>query len=227
MSPLAPPTSPGSSLRPATAASSSPGSRGGSVRSVLAAALVVILFAAAAGTATWALFTAQTSSPTNEFALGTVILADNDTDTTLFDVSGMKPSDAPRSNCVTVSYQGSLGANVRLYASVGGSLAQYVTLTVTRGAGGGAPGDASACDGFAADSTDYVGQGAGVVYSGSLSAFPTDWATGVADPSAGAQATWSTSDAHAYKFTVTLANTTAAQGLTSTLAFTWEAQQTA
>jgi hypothetical protein len=105
---------------------------------------------------------------------------------------------------------------------VSGSLAQYLNLVITRGTQA-APSFPS-CSGFSADATNYIGAGPGIVYSGTLAAFATanhDFASGIADPS-----TWAQGDAHTYKVQVTLPSgaAAAAQGLSSSATFTWEAQ---
>ena len=84
----------------------------------------------------------------------------------------------------------------------------------------------ASCTNFTADSTNYIGSGAGVIYSGNLGAFPSTYAAGLVDPTSGSPATWSTSDAHSYKFVVTVQNNAAAQGLSSTASVTWEARNT-
>jgi hypothetical protein len=130
------------------------------------------------------------------------------------------------SGCIQVTYTGSLPAAVHQYASTTGSLAQYLNLTITRGTQS-SPSFPS-CTGFTADSTNYVGAGAGVVYSGTLSAFAstyTDYASGLVDAPGSAQ-TWNTNSTHADKFTITLPSgaPSAAQGLSSSATFAWEAQ---
>jgi hypothetical protein len=109
-----------------------------------------------------------------------------------------------------------------LYATVSGALAPYLTLTVTRGTDS-AP-SFSSCANFTADATDYIGQGAGVVYQGSLSGYPTDYASGIVDPKPATPETWTTGEAHSYRFNISLDNNLAAQGLSATAAFTWEAR---
>ena len=79
------------------------------------------------------------------------------------------------------TYGGTVPADVRVYGSVSGGLAGYLTLTVTRGTIAGAPA-AKSCTSFVADSTDYLSKGAGVIYSGNLSAFPTSAASALVDP---------------------------------------------
>jgi hypothetical protein len=58
------------------------------------------------------------------------------------------------------------------------------------------------------------------LYSGTLSGFPADWTTGLAD----SDGTWTTGETHAYRFEITVQNDPLAQGLVGSAAFTWEAR---
>jgi hypothetical protein len=172
------------------------------------------LVAVSAGTATFGAFSSVTGASENRFAAGTVTIADNDAGTAMLGFEDGVPGSSDTS-CIRVTYSGSLDAEVRLYAAVAGELAPYLTLTVTRGA------DSSAfdtCGSFVPDA------GGGVVYDGPLSAFPANWSGGLVDGAAGAPEVWQTSEAHAYRFTVSLGSDTAAQGRSATASFTWEAQ---
>ena len=200
---------------------------GSHLRKVLLSLLAVGVIAAAAGFGTFAAFSSSTQNSANSFAAGTVTIADDDANGTLITLANAKPGDTA-TGCIKVSYTGTLTSNVRLYGTVTGSLAPYLSLTVTRGTGSGTfPG----CGAFSADSTNYIGSGAGVVYSGLLSAYPATWAAGVVDPNncgsppCGAQS-WTNPSNHVYKFVITLANDNNAQGLSSSATFTWEAQNT-
>ena len=84
--------------------------------------------------------------------------------------------------------------------------------------------DGICCTNFTADSTNYIGSGAGVIYAGLLSAYPTTYGAGIVDPTSGSPETWTTSEAHSYEFVISLNNNAAAQGLSSTATFTWEAR---
>lgn len=184
-------------------------------------ALVLGVLGLIAGGGTYAAFSSTTSNPGNRFDAGSVALSDNDGGTALLSLSGAVPGDST-TRCITVTYNGSLAAAVRLYGTVSGSLPSYLQLTVTRGADP-AP-SFSSCTGFTADSANYVGAGPGVVYSGSLASFPSSFPSGIVDPAPGAPATWTTSEAHTYQFTVSLNNDPAAQGLSGGASFTWEAR---
>jgi predicted ribosomally synthesized peptide with SipW-like signal peptide len=188
---------------------------------LLVSALILGALGLVAGAATWSAFSSNTDNPGNTFEAGTVSLADNDGGGTLLSLTNANPG-ATTSGCIQVTYGGNLDADVRLFGSVSGTLAQYLTLKVTRGSNTGAFPNCS----FTADTRDYIGQGAGVIYNGNLSAFPASYAAGVVDPdnSTGGPETWSNGEGHAYKLEVTLQNNTAAQGQSATASFTWEAR---
>ena len=190
-------------------------------KKILASLIVLGLVATLGGWATFSAFSSTTSNTNNSFAAGTVNIGDNDAGAAMYNVAGMKPGDSVTS-CIKVTYTGSLNARVRLYASVTGTLKNYLTLTVTRGTDSTPTFDN--CTTFVPDATDYNGNGLGVVYSGLLSNFPADWAAGIVDPKAASPETWTTGEAHVYKFVISMNNDTAAQGLSSTAAFSWEAR---
>jgi hypothetical protein len=190
------------------------------------AALAVGLLAASLlwSGSTLSAFDQRSSMPGNSVTAGTVALSDNDDGTAALTLSGAQPGDGT-SGCVIVRHAGTTAATVRLYGTVGGTgLAEHLTLTVTRGTIGGTPAPGS-CTGFAADTTSWRGLGAGVLYEGSLAAFPTSTGTALADPVTAAPTEWTDGEEHAYRLQVTLPSGTsaAAQGLTAKLAFTWQA----
>ena len=194
--------------------------RRASTRRLLVALLALGLVATVAGRATFAAFSSATAAGGNRFAAGTVSIADNDLGSAMLDIASGGPG-ATDTSCITVTYTGSLDSEVRLYGSLGGGLAPYLTLTVTRGTDGSAFGT---CGSFTPDAADYVGAGPGVVYSGPLGSFPTGWAAGILDPTAGAPEVWTTSEAHTYRFVVAVGSDPAGQGQSATAGFTWEAR---
>jgi hypothetical protein len=155
---------------------------------------------------------ATSANPGNSVSLGTVSIGDNDSGSTLFNLSGLTPtSTTPVSKCIAVTYTGSLPVAVRLYGVTGGTgLDQYLHLTVTRGSGG----DAN-CNGFTAEGAP--------LYDGTLQGYADDFVSGIADP----QPSWATGDSHQYKLDASVqSGTTGAQmqGLTATQQFVWEAR---
>lgn len=154
---------------------------------------------------------------------GTVDITDNDAGAAALVQSNVAPG-ASDTGCIVVSYQGTLPASVRLYGTTTGTgLDQYLALTVTRGTGSG-PFDS--CTGFIPDAADYVGAGAGVVYSGTLQGWADNYATGLVDPVPSSAETWTNGESHTYRFTLSLpaGAPDAAQGLTAGQTFIWEAR---
>jgi hypothetical protein len=199
---------------------------GWSTKRLLLAVVVMGWVAAAVGYGSYSAFTATTSNTGDTLAAGTVAISDNDGAGTLVTLSNAKPGSTD-TGCITVTYTGSLAANVGLYVSslTGTGLGAYVTLTVTRGSFSPSAPAFRSCTNFVADGTNYIGAGNGVIYNGNLSAFPTTYAGGL-EPTSGSPATWNNTDSHVYKFTVTVQDNNSAQGLTATAGFTWEARNT-
>lgn len=180
----------------------------GTVRTVAFAA-ALLMFTVLVVTRSQAAFTSTTSAPTSGFNAGTVGLTDDDAGNALFTASGMYPNN-PLVRCIRVTYDGSLTpAPVRLYGTSAGSLAPYLDVKVDVGTGGAF----SDCAGFSSSAT---------LFDGTLSGFSAthgDWATGRAAFTAA-----STPTTRTFRFTVTVQDTDAAQGLSATAAFTWETQ---
>jgi hypothetical protein len=158
-------------------------------------------------------FSATTTNPTNNWTSGTVALADDDSNTALFNATNLKPG-ATASKCIVVTSSGSLASTVKLYGtsySTTKSLADSINLKVEEGTGG----SNSNCTAFTAGST---------IFDGTASSFgttKTDFASGVGSwaPAAG-------NATKTYKVTYTLSATTpdSAQGGSAALGFTWESQ---
>jgi hypothetical protein len=170
------------------------------------------------GAQTWAALSGSTANSGNAFSAGTVALTDNDGgSSSMFTFTNQRPGVVDNS-CIRVNYAGSLAATVKIYASVSGSLAPYVTMTVTRGTDPSPSFDS--CSTFTPDALDYNGLGNGVLFSGPLSSFPTTYAGGLADPAT----TWTSGTTASYRFSVQIADVNAAQGLSCSSTFTWEAR---
>jgi hypothetical protein len=177
--------------------------------------ILTLLFGLAGGVAygTYAAFTDPTANGSNTFAGGTVTLSSNSASTPIYALTSRSPGDTGQ-RCVRVTYSGSLASTVRLYRSsfTGGTgLDSYIDLTIARGSG------------TQTDCSDF--SSAATVYSGTLAAFPSSYATGQSLTNASGSATWSQNDAVTYRITAQLQNNTAAQGLgTGTHSFNWEAR---
>ena len=189
----------------------------------VAVGVAVAVLAAVTCVGAYAAFAAATSNSGNSYAAGTVALSDNDAGTAMFTtLTSMKANDSG-TNCIRVRSDGTLSSTVTLYGSIAGSLAPYLTLTVTRGTD--PTPTFGSCATFTADATNYIGQGAGVIYNGALNSFPASYASGITDPAVGGGTeTWTQNEVHVYKFVITAGTNTAAQGLAATAAFTWEAR---
>ena len=178
--------------------------------------LLLIGAGAGLGTGTLSAFAAQSTSNGNQLQAGTVDLSVDSSGQAMFSVSAAQPGSlAPK--CALVTSTGTLDSQVRLFGAVSGGLADHLTVEVVRGSAASTP--SGSCSSFAADTADHAGLGAGVVWRGPASQFPSTFANGIVDPS-----TWTTGDKHAYKFNLTLSADPAAQGRSATLDFTWEAQ---
>jgi hypothetical protein len=176
--------------------------------------VAVVLLAALAGMAmTFSAFTSTTGNAANQFASGSVVLTDNDSGSTLFSMAGMQPG-SEQTKCLTVGYAGSLDALVRLYgtttSTAGRDLAPYLDVEITRGSFSGATPANQDCTGFTASST---------LYSGTLAAYPADYATGVQDAT-----TFRQNDSAVYQVRVALQDTDAAQDKDATTTLTFEAR---
>jgi hypothetical protein len=186
--------------------------------------LAVAALGSAVGTYTWAAYVATTENSDNTIASGTVTLSDNDSGGSLVSLSNAMPGSTD-TGCIRVRYAGSLAANVRLYGTTTGSgLDRYLDVTVTRGVYSPSTPSFDSCTDFQPDGTDYIGAGAGVIYNGTLENFPDNWSTGLVDPTAGSPESWGTDEVHVYRVTVTLQNDIAAESLSATQTFTWEAR---
>lgn len=186
------------------------------LRKVLLTLLVVGGVASLAGFGVFSAFSSTTTNPGNSFAAGSVNIGDNDAGTALYNVSNRKPGDTA-TGCIKVTYTGSLPATVKLYRSAfagGTGLDSYLDVTVTRGSG------------TSADCSDFAPSSSGSsVYTGTLGAFGTSFAGGIALTGGSGASAWSQNDAVTYRFSVQLRDDNAANGLVSGAhSFIWEAQ---
>jgi hypothetical protein len=185
---------------------------------VVAGLIIAALIAMASGRATFAAFTLTTQNTNNVVTAGTVVIADNDGGAAMWNVSNLLPTSPAVVRCIRVTYTGSLPAEVRLYASTGASgLDPYLNLAVEKGSMPAASTFPS-CAGFTSEAT--------ISASDTLQAFKdarTAWSSGIA-AFPGAQIAWNPGDTLVYRFTLTVRNVFAAQGLAGLAAFTWEAQ---
>lgn len=186
-----------------------------------AASLLVVALMSGLVAPTFARLSSTTVTGSSSFSAGTVTLDDNDLGSAVTPLTAGKPGDV-RFGCIRIHYGGSLPSSLRLYAQTSGSLRAALHLTVTRGSD---PSPSfNSCSGFVADATDYAGAGAGVVYSGGLDAYPGSYAAGLVDPNASAPETWTTDEAHSYRFEIVFDGDETDQGESASASFIWEAR---
>jgi hypothetical protein len=182
-------------------------------RKALWSTLIVAVLGGLAAFGAFSAFSATTSNSNNQFSTGSVTIGNNAV-SPLYSVSSGKPGTASPDHCIKISYTGSLAASVELYRSSftgGTNLAPYITLVVTKGTGN------------QEDCSDFSGSTS--VYNGLLSAFGTDWTTGLPVTNGSGSATWSNGDSVTYKFSASVADDNNAKGLsTGTHSFIWEAR---
>jgi hypothetical protein len=186
-------------------------------RRIAAGALVLGLVAAPAAQSTWSAFSARVQHNNNTFSSGSVVLTDNTADgSTLLTASNMKPGDTVQA-CVTLSYTGSLAADVKSYAAITGSgLDQYLTYTVTEGNFGTAQANGStSCTGFTPLGSNATWG------TGNLSAYPTTYAAGIQSAAA---AQWNPNTSRAVKVDLVLQDVNAAQNKNATAQVYFEAR---
>ncbi len=187
------------------------------------AATSTILAAGAllAGTATWSNLNATASNPANSISAGTIQLSSGSFTAPVVSLSAATPG-AVSTGCIQITNSGTLSAQMRLYGTGSGTgLNTYLKLVITRGTFSVTP-PAGSCTGFTADTTNYIAQGAGIIYSGTLASLPSSASSALLDPTASSPATWSPQSAHAYQMQVTLLSNASAQGLTGKETFTFE-----
>jgi hypothetical protein len=159
---------------------------------------------------TQAAFTDATDNSANSWSAGSVTLTDDDSSTALFSYTNWTPTDTA-TNCIVVTYSGTvLPADIRLHGTTTGGLDDYLDLIVEVGTGG----SFGTCAGFTPSST---------IFNNTLTNFAanhSNYGSGLAVFTAAANPTNRT-----MRFTTTLQNNNAAQGLSATAAFTWETQQ--
>lgn len=177
---------------------------------VIASALII-------GHASYSAFSATTSNPTSTWSSGTVALSDDDSNTSMFSASALKPGSTGK-NCIVVTSSGSLPSTVKLYgtnAATTNGLSSYINISIVQGTGG----SSGNCSGFSASPT------AASVFSGTLASFAST-ATSFSSGTGSWAPTGSAPESLTYQFTYTLDPSTpnTAQNGSASIGFTWEAQ---
>jgi hypothetical protein len=193
-------------------------------RRSLGALIALALLVPAAGGITFAAYRGTSPNGGNVLGSGSVKLSDNGDGSSLLSLSAAVPG-ATTSACIKVTYDGSLPSTVRLHGGTTGSgLDQYLDLRITRGLDTPTTPAFKSCANFQPDGTDYTGAGNGVIYNGTLQAFPDDYASGLVDPQSSSPESWTNSEVHVYKLDVTLQSNFAAQNKDAAQTFRWEAR---
>ncbi|MFN0284045.1 MAG: hypothetical protein ACKVZ6_19025 [Kineosporiaceae bacterium] len=159
-------------------------------------------------------FTASTGNGANSWSSGTVVVSDDDAGSALFSAGPVVPGDTG-TRCIAVTYDGSVTATVRLFAtSASGGLGPYLDLLVEQGSGAGNAGSASDCTGFSGTT----------IWSGTLASFGTT--TTAFESGVGTFAPTGPGQVQVYRITWTLdpAAGDAIQGTAATVSFVWEAR---
>ena len=184
-------------------------------RKALWSLLLLAVIGGLAAFGAYSAFSDTTSNTGNQFSTGSLALGNNAV-SPLYNVTNANAGATSADHCIRIVYSGTLPVSVKVYRSAfsGGStpnLSDYVTVTVTKGTG------------TQEDCSDF--SGATSVYNGSLTAFATDWSSGLALTNGSGNAAWAPSDAVTYKFSAQVADDPGAEGLsTGTHSFTWEAR---
>ena len=194
-----------------------PSRRFAKVASLVAVPAAIAVSGLVVSQASYSAYSATTVNPTNNWATGTVALADDDNNTAAFTATNLKPG-ATGTRCIAVTSTGSLASNVKLYATnvtTTKNLAANINFKVVQGTGG-TFGDCSGFTPLASGSELYSGTvaGFGSAHTGFTNGLG-DWApTGQADETRTYQLT----------YTVKADAPDTTQGGTAALGLTWEAQ---
>ncbi|MDX6256210.1 MAG: hypothetical protein QOJ11_2544 [Frankiales bacterium] len=197
----------------------------GRVRKNVAKGVLPLGILASAGMvwqSSYAAFSGTTSNPGNSWTAGTVKLTDAANGSAMLSATGLKPGSTGTA-CIELTYGGSLAAATKLYVASGdlttttpSNLAQYLTLKVDEGVG-----SAANCSDFVATVNDYNPTGSTAQTLATFASGATNFANGV-----GAWMPAANGATKNYRFTWTVQDNNAAQGLNATVTFTWEAQNT-
>lgn len=164
-----------------------------------------------------AAFTGSTSNGPQTYTAGTVVLTDDGVGTLFSSISNLKPGDTATS-CIKVTYTGTLGAAVKLFAATANDtgLGAYVKFTVDQGTTG--PAASRTCGTAPA----FGGTITPLTSATVATSLPTSYGTGYTCWTA------ATNDNRWYRITYLLdaATPDAQQGKKVDVTLTWQAQNT-
>lgn len=200
-----------------TTATRRPSRRLTKIVSLLAIPAAIAVSGLVVSQASYSAYSATTVNPTNNWATGTIALADDDNNTAAFTAANLKPGSTG-TRCIVVTSTGTLASSVKLYATTPATtknLAANINLTITQGTGG----SFGSCTGYtplAAGSSLYSGtvDGFGTTYTGFNTSLG-NWAP-----------TGTGSESRTYQITYTVKPEApdSTQGGTASVGLTWEAQ---
>ena len=180
--------------------------------------IALVVSAAMLWNATQATFTANTTNPTSNWTTGTVALSDDDSGTAMFNATLLKPGSTS-SRCVVVTYNGTAGAQVKLFGTgktATNSLDTRINLTVQQGTGGtyaaGEP-----CTGFTPSG------GAGESFTGTLASFATTYTSSQAGFGTWAPTGAGQTRVYRVTYTIDAATPNSMMSSTASIGLTWEA----
>jgi hypothetical protein len=178
-------------------------------------ALSFILVALLVVTSSRAAFVAQNENISNTVTSAAVDLTDNDSSSAMFNSVGLLPNTNV-TKCIEVTYTGNVDPMpVQLYATTvpTGTLAQYLNLTIDVAE--------ENSDAFGTCTNFGLPNGSTNVYTGTLGAFANAYPNYATSRSAQWDPTGS-GQARMYRFTISVQDVPAAEGLNTTFGFTWE-----
>ena len=200
----------------AVASSRRPSRRFAKVASLVAVPAAIAVSGLVVSQASYSAYSATTVNPTNNWATGTVALADDDANTAAFTAANLKPGSTG-SKCIAVTSTGSLASTVKLYATSPATtknLAAHIDLTISQGTGG-----------TFGDCTGYTKLAGADLYTGTLADFgrtATGYTTGLGSWTPSGKGEESRTYQVTYTVKATAPDTT--QGGTAAVGLTWEAQ---
>jgi hypothetical protein len=178
-------------------------------------ALSFILIALLVVTSSRAAFVAQNDNTTNTVTAAAIDLTDNDSGSAMFNSVGLMPG-TNLEKCIDVTYNGNIDPLlVKIYATAvpTGTLGTYLNLTVDVGN--------DTADAFGTCTNFGLVGGSTNVYTGTLAAF----ASSHPDYANSRSTTWDptgTGQSRTFRFTLSVQDVAAAEGLTSSFGFSWE-----
>jgi hypothetical protein len=200
-----------------TTAARRPSHRLAKIAALLAVPAAIAVSGLVVSQASYSAYSATTVNPTNNWATGTVALADDDSNTAAFTATNLKPGSTG-TKCIAVTSSGSLASNVKLYATNPAStkdLAANINFKVVQGTGG----SFGSCTGFAP-----LASGA-ELYSGTVAGFGATY-TGFNNGLGTWAPTGTATESRTYQITYTVKGDApdTTQGGTAALGLTFEAQ---